>query len=436
MKALTPQYSPAMPTDNDDEPAFDYAAMIREKRENEESNAPTQKRHEPAAKSTGKPAAKKVATPNIATKGGRDKLAPRDEAYWSKLAIGLYVGYRKFRDGSGSWNGRYRGDDGKQLFNTMGDKLGSYDAAADAVRAWAKGISEGLDDTPTTVAEACRYYVSRLLKDKPTASSSKDADGRFKRLIYDARIGSIKLAKLSFVNVETWRDEQIQDADPGDEMRRAKDTSNRNLASLKAALNLALSRNLVSSNRAWKEVNKFENTGKKRQGFLSREERKTLLDAMPAALRTFCTAIQHTGARPGEIAKASARDFDKATNILYLDGKTGHRPVRLSATAREFFGAQAADKLPSAPLLTMADGERWYAQAWGDAMREVRTTTAMPEAVCYSFRHSAISEMISQGIDVFTVAKLTGTSVAMIESNYGEYVPDELERKLNALEMF
>jgi len=68
-----------------------------------------------------------------------------------------------------------------------------------------QGVSEGLDDTPTTVAEACRYYVQRLLKDKPTAASSKEDDGRFKRLVYDARIGSIKLAKLAFVKVEAAR---------------------------------------------------------------------------------------------------------------------------------------------------------------------------------------------------------------------------------------
>jgi hypothetical protein len=58
-----------MPTDNDDEPAFDYAAMIRE---NKETSVSTQKRHKSAAKSTGKPAA--------ATKAS-DKKPPRTENY-------------------------------------------------------------------------------------------------------------------------------------------------------------------------------------------------------------------------------------------------------------------------------------------------------------------------------------------------------------------
>jgi len=113
--------------------------MVKE----QSAGQPSQNRHEQAAKSTGKPTAKKVAAPNIATKGGLDKPAPRNEAYWSKLAVGPYLGYRKLDDGTGTWNGRYRGDDGKQQFKTLGDKLASYDAAADAVRAWAKGFPKG-----------------------------------------------------------------------------------------------------------------------------------------------------------------------------------------------------------------------------------------------------------------------------------------------------
>jgi hypothetical protein len=46
----------------------------------------------------------------------------------------------------------------------------------------------------------------------------------------------------------------------------------------------------------------------------------------------------------------------------------------------------------------------------------------------YCFRHTYISEAIAQGIDVFTVAKLTGTSVAIIQSNYGNLTENIVER--------
>ncbi|PRF94876.1 hypothetical protein C6Q19_04105 [Burkholderia cenocepacia] len=61
-------------------------------------------------------------------------------------------------------------------------------------------------------------------------------------------------------------------------------------------------------------------------------------------------------------------------------------------------------------------------------MKEAREAVNMPKAVIYYFRHTHISESISQGIDVYTIAKLTGTSVEMIEKNYGHLTDDIVER--------
>jgi integrase len=39
----------------------------------------------------------------------------------------------------------------------------------------------------------------------------------------------------------------------------------------------------------------------------------------------------------------------------------------------------------------------------------------------YSFRHLWISEMLTAGVDVLLVARMAGTSVAMIELAYGHF---------------
>ncbi len=39
----------------------------------------------------------------------------------------------------------------------------------------------------------------------------------------------------------------------------------------------------------------------------------------------------------------------------------------------------------------------------------------------YSFRHLWISEMLMAGVDVLLVARMAGTSVAMIERVYGHF---------------
>ena len=53
--------------------------------------------------------------------------------------------------------------------------------------------------------------------------------------------------------------------------------------------------------------------------------------------------------------------------------------------------------------------------------------------VLYTLRHSAISEMIAGGMNAFTVATLTGTSVAMIQAHYGHLFADQVKAALNAL---
>jgi len=162
---------------------------------------------------------------------------------------------------------------------------------------------------------------------------------------------------------------------------------------------------------------------------LTREQRRALFDAMPEDLRAFAMALLHTGARPGEIAAATVSAFDHAAGRLVLDGKTGRREVALSTAARAFFAMQARDKIGNAPLLTNSyTNARWTAAQWTVAFRVAREIAGVPEAVMYCFRHTYISEAIAQGIDVFTVAKLTGTSVAIIQSNYGNLTENIVER--------
>ena len=44
-----------------------------------------------------------------------------------------------------------------------------------------------------------------------------------------------------------------------------------------------------------------------------------------------------------------------------------------------------------------------------------------PAITIYSFRHLWISEMLMAGVDVLLVARMAGTSVAMVERVYGHF---------------
>ncbi len=372
---------------------------------------------------------------SIRSKSGRAKLAARRDPYFEKIRKGVFVGFRKLETGAGTWIGRYRTDDGKQTFKALGE-FAEYDDAQRAVEEWAKGLDGGVQNMCATVSDACEAYVKKLLIDNSPASS-EDAKYRFKRLVYKStvpgdppRIGRIELSKLRAIDVERWRNGQLDADDPEDEesYNRAKDSANRNLASLKAALNYAKKCQLVSTDFGWKDVNKFPKVGARRKGWLTAEQRRMLLASMADDLRILATALLLTGARPGELARANANDFDRNAGTIWLDGKTGRREVDLSTAARAFFAEQGRGKIANAPLLTNSFSQRWTAAQWGKAFREARDAAGLPDAVLYCMRHTYISEAIAQGVDVYTVADLTGTSVAIIQSNYGNRTDNIVER--------
>jgi site-specific recombinase XerD len=58
----------------------------------------------------------------------------------------------------------------------------------------------------------------------------------------------------------------------------------------------------------------------------------------------------------------------------------------------------------------------------------------LPEHVtAYSLRHSVITDLIAEGLDVLTVARLSGTSIAMIEKHYGHLRAEQAAAALATL---
>jgi len=373
----------------------------------------------------------------IDSKTKRDKLAPRREPYWAPLQKGAAVGFRKLENGTGTWIARWRDDEGKQKYRALGE-FDKFDDAAKAARAWVESCEQGAKTGVTTVKEVCEDYV-KALRAEGRHDTAKDAEGRFARLVYSEPLARLQIDKLRATSVSKWLNEQIEDDEEADEedVRRSKDSANRNLATLKAALNRALQHRIVTTDAGWATVQKFPKVGARRKdAFLGMEQRKALLAACPEDLALFVKAALLTGARPGELAALNAGDFDKQLGALTLTGKTGRRTVAISSAAVAFFIEVGKDKLPAAPMLATAYGQRWNKDSWKKVFKDAVEAAKLPDAVVmYSLRHTAISEMILAGMDSLIVAKLAGTSVAMIESNYGHLRHDVVTAKLDRVAM-
>ena len=382
---------------------------------------------------------------DIRSKTSRARLSPKHHPYWTRLEVGGELGYRKQTSGEGVWQARWRDPvSGKRPERSLG-RFEDFDQAAEAARKWFRSLDMGVTSKKVTVSEACRLYVdhNRIAK---TPANASDAEGRFRRLVYSHPIGAKSLDRLTKADVTRWQVGLITEADGDDEeaVRRAKDSANRNLAALKAALNFALTQGMVSGSVAWESVKAFPRVGARRDYFLTREERRALLANCPSDFADFMTAMLMTGARPGELAKLNVDDFDRNVGTLTIpSGKTGRRLTTLSTDAVAFFKRVSGNRLGPQRLLPVAVpvvrrgnvlDDRWGKDKWKELFRAAADLSGIPlEAKLYSLRHTAISEMVLSGASVFEVAKWTGTSVKMIEDHYGHLRLESTRARLDTV---
>ena len=360
----------------------------------------------------------------------RNRLQPRREPYWGPpLEQGRFVGVRKRDDGTCTWIARLRDDDGRQKYRSLGQVTDKFNqtAAKHAAEDWFRNYDIDVVDKPLTVAQACREYVADLeVEDR--YDTAHDAGMRFKRTVYDHPIGRVLVEKLKTSRLKAWRSG----------LGGAKSTQNRNLGNLKAALNLAVDHHRVSAAvvQQWRAVKLHKNAGTRRELYLDLQQRRALVEACGGPIRDLIEAAALTGARPGELVKALRSHFDVRTGCVRFSGKTGSRTVPLSPAAIDLFKRLAQGKLPAANLLTRDDGKSWQRSDWYQLVRDAASKAKLPGGVVlYTLRHSWITEALLAGMPTLEVARLTGTSLQMIERHYGHLVAEAARERLAAVEM-
>ena len=191
----------------------------------------------------------------IDTVTARQKLTPRRNPYWDRIARGRYIGFRKISDDApGAWVARYRDENtGKAVWRSLGalDEISSsdrYDAAVKATEVEFAHLDGGGSTEVLTVAQACARYVENL-RSHGREKTAVDAEARFKRWVYpNQKFSNTVLLKLTPAIVNDWRVKLAKTkAIPQDRSKeatkpRSASSLNRDMATLKAALNLAIFR--------------------------------------------------------------------------------------------------------------------------------------------------------------------------------------------------
>jgi integrase len=381
---------------------------------------------------------------DLSRKRDREQLQPRREPYWQRLGYGAYLGFRR---GPETWIARYRGRDEKQRYNSLGEAL-EFDDAKKRAEDWLAQFAR----VPVraakrdTVAAALDAYLVDL-KRHGRADAARSAEGRFRTALgFDFAtsrcrdpLAEAQLDQTTHEDFLEWRDRLAKG--------RLPRTVNRLVRAVSAGLNRAHRLGHIGNPAAWRLEGLPDDEESETAIFLTRAQRKGLIDAASPAAAAFLRGLELTGARPKELATARVGDFDGER--LKLSHRKGRPPklrsryVVLDDEGIAFFKSQAKDRLPAASLFT-ADGQKpWRRDMWA---AEIRTAIAShnkgargpmripSDASAYSFRHARISELLQvYGVDPLTVGAQTGTSLRMIERTYYKFMPSVMREKLTAI---
>ena len=417
----------------------------------------------------------------------RIKLKPRKSPHRVRLEQGLSLGYYKPAKGCGSWVAFLnpaKGDRSAWKQHALrpaddfteadGETILNFAQAQAKAREWFKDQSERGENSTGALGS---YTVEKAMKDylddgrRRGMKSIGRTECAVKAHILPA-LGGVEVSKLSRTRIESWltklaeSPKRVRTKNPNspipkprnfknprkpkpvlvppappmteEEKRARKDTANRILTILKAALNHALDRRRVKDGSAWKSVKPYAGVTSVRIRFLSVEEQQRLVNVCPKDFANLVRAALFTGARYGELTRLRVSDFDpKSKTILIAVSKSGKpRHIFLNSEALKFFTTITASKSAESLLLKregvqrrvrkdLTSPEGW---AYGDQSRLMSEACAAARLDPISFhelRHTYASGLVNGEISMAVVAAQLGHSgTRMTEKHYAHLAPN------------
>ncbi|MES2716720.1 MAG: hypothetical protein V4795_13195 [Pseudomonadota bacterium] len=269
----------------------------------------------------------------------RDRLKPRREPYWQRVEAGQFLGYRHMtRESAGSWLARSRDEEtGKQRHLALGEFVElppsrRFDAAAKAAREWFAHLGKGGTARAVTVKQACEDYVKHV-RDGRGDGPADDMEGRFERWVYSSPLAKIELAKLTRAKVEAWRKGLAatpakinrDDRDVPLTRPRAPSSVNRDMATLKAALNYAHDLGHATTDEPWRvALRPIKNADGRRDVYLDAAQRRTLIEHARADVAVLLRGLHPPRARTSSFCARSPPHRSAAPTAL--SGGGPHRP--------------------------------------------------------------------------------------------------------------
>jgi len=381
----------------------------------------------------------------------RKKLAA-GQRFHEHVANGQYLCYRRPQNGSaGTWSARFLDEFGSEHLKKMALADDDLPANGKTVMSYAQAILKVRDVLEILrlqsrakaageyVIDVDKYTVAQAMNDY---FENKERTGkRNKGLKYykqnsDAyvipELGRIPMVLLTKTRIEKWlswismsprRTKKFAQPPKSDEEKRArKETANRNLGILCAALNYAVKNNIELARECipyqWRLAERFEGTGKSRDGKLSKEDRSKLLQACNPDFRDLVLGALLTGARYGEIIRFKCRDYQHGS-IYVPDSKSGKpRTIQLTQAGVAFFDKLIQHRRADELIFTRANGNPWIRGAQTPLMTKSCKDAGIAPIVFHELRHERMSKLANAGLEPELNALLAGHSDTKMGERY------------------
>jgi integrase len=378
--------------------------------------------------------------------------------YWTLLSPACSLGYRRGPGSKcGTWIAKYSPQDGKRVQSrlaasddvVLADGLLSLDfeqARRRALEWFPVAVQLSSGQIPRRkgyrVADACSDYLNLL--------QGRSKSFEVTRYMVNANIlpalGEKLVEKLTRSHVSNWHNGLASTArrkprrglDPhcAEAQRQRRDTANRNLVVLKAALNHCLCDGKIAcSDLAWKMVSAFKGVGNARTRFLSDEEASALVTVCHDDFRRLVQAALFSGARYSEIVALRVQDFDIISGTLLIaQSKSGKsRRIYLDVEANLFFRSVCIQRSQNEPMFLRSSGEPWKKDAAQVPIETATKLAGIPNTTFHELRHTAASRWARVGLTLQEIAAQLGHADIRMTQRYAHLCQHTLAAKIQSL---
>jgi integrase len=383
--------------------------------------------------------ARSIRSGTLETRSARLRLPASKVPLFVKIGPQIGLGYRRNQT-AGTWVVRLSDGKGRNTRKAIGnaddyeeadgDKMLDFWQAQERARQLAHGDGPATTaprGSPITVKQALERYEADL---KTRGRDIHNVDRV--RIHLPPALAAKSVALLTVDDLRDWRDG----------LRWRPASINRICTVLKAALNLAESRDTRLSSRVWEVgLATIPDAEEVRNVILRDAEVLALIEEARAYGSEFCLLVEVaavTGARVSQIRRLVVQDLQlgKAPRLMMPASRKGkgvkkvmRRPVPISAGLAARLASIVEGQAPAAPLLVKPSGEPWKKSDHSRPFARVAGSVGLDpnEVTLYALRHSSIVRQLLAGVPIRVVAVNHDTSVVMIERTYSRYIADHAD---------